>query len=304
MDPLVVSKKRKHERGLEQEEEEEVSSSEEEEEDYDSDNSTHTTTTNIGPPNSKKKMTGPAQIQSFFEDPDHFMLNPFCPHTVPPDFAGSVLGKCGTGKSFWLRWFLYAVQFRYARTWVCTGTKFNKFYQSFVPSGNIMDGYDDIRIGQIIALGKKIKDFEEQYNVDLNYRQLIILDDVFKDSTAIRNSKFLKELYTVHRHLKISIISLLQTKVGINKYQREQSAFVTIFKTPSVEAKDGLFRDYGDILGKREFFTLIDKKAVGKFALVARPARNSNLLMKAYESSFAEEVPDFMMPDDPVPITL
>lgn len=222
-------------------------------------------------------------------------LKPFFPHTVPLNFIGNVLGKCGTGKSFWVRWLLFALQHRFHKTHVFTGTKLNGWYQQFVDERAIYEGYDEEIMGDIIDSCVGIRKRCEAEGKPFEYRTLIIMDDVFKDQTAIRNSKRLKDLFTVHRHYNISVITQLQTKVGLNKFQREMSAFVTMFKCTSPLAKEGLYQDYGDLLNKKEFCELLDKKAVDVYALVSRPSKNSKRITKAYESSLAEDVPDFKM---------
>jgi len=230
------------------------------------------------------------------EEVERLKLRPFVPHTLPYSFLGMLVGKCGTGKSFWLRWLMYNLMYRFARTHVFSGTAFNGFYQEFVDERDVGDGYDEERMQRIMEAAQRRKDWEDEHGVDLEFRVLVIFDDLFQDMNVIRNSAALRKLFTKHRHLNISVVVLSQAKVGLAKYQREQNSFVGMFKTASLLAKDGLYQDFGDMTTKNQFVSLLHRVACKRFLLVVRPSRNSRHFHRVYESSIAEATPPFRMP--------
>jgi hypothetical protein len=223
-------------------------------------------------------------------------LRPFIPSTLPLDFVCTLIGKCATGKTFWATWLVHALMFRYSRVFVMTGSRCNGHFQKFVHPEDIYEGYNDEVVNAIIKECEEISDKQRETGIDYNYRVLLILDDVTSDKDIIRYSKSLTDIYTKHRHIHVSIVSLLHGRAVLTNVMRQMSSVVGIFKTGSLDAKEGLFKDFGDLVTKKEFFAMMNHYASGKHLLICRCSRNSSKLERAYEVSIAEEAPPFKVP--------
>lgn len=245
----------------------------------------------------EEKVPRKTKTEEDFENSTHdYKLKAFIPSTVPLDFVCTLLGKCATGKTFWTRWFTHAIMYRYSRVFVMTGSRQNGYFQEFVHPDDIYEGYNDRVVTAIIKECEQIADKQRETKIDYDYRVLLILDDVTSDKDIMRYSKSLTDIYTKHRHIHISIICLLHGRTVLTNTMRQMSSIVGMFKTGSLDAKDGLYKDFGDLVTKKEFFQLLNTYAYGKHLLIARCSRNSSKIRNAYEVSIAEETPPFKVP--------
>ena len=114
-----------------------------------------------------------------------------------------LLGKTNSGKSRLLMYMLKKEKNKFQKIYVISPTEsVLKFYADVVPDNCIFHEYDN---GWILELMKKLTDYKK--NNDKKYNVLLILDDIGSDA---HNSKALNKVFTIGRHLNISIILTMQ----------------------------------------------------------------------------------------------
>ena len=114
-----------------------------------------------------------------------------------------LLGKTNSGKSQLLKYMLMKEKHKFHKIFVISPTEsVLKFYSDIVPQNQIFHNFSDEWISSLL---KKLTDYKK--NNDKKFNVLLILDDVGSDC---HNSKELARIFTMGRHLNISIILTMQ----------------------------------------------------------------------------------------------
>ena len=114
-----------------------------------------------------------------------------------------LLGKTNSGKSRLLMHMLKKEKHKFQKIYVISPTEsVLKFYSDVIPSNCIFHEYDN---GWILDLMKKLTEYKKNNNK--KYNVLLILDDIGSDA---HNSNALNKVFTIGRHLNISIILTMQ----------------------------------------------------------------------------------------------
>lgn len=161
-------------------------------------------------------------------------LYPFMLDMVGPDFTIAFIGKRREGKSFALRWVAKKQAPVFPRVFVFTRTKFNYYWQQYVPSKRIFNGFSAAILMQIIERQKLLVEwmFNHPDEADkINPRILIILDDVI--SKDLRYEEELRVIFYEGRHSKISLYITMQYAYGIPPGMRENLDMAFIFRLHS-----------------------------------------------------------------------
>ena len=108
-------------------------------------------------------------------------------------------GKTNSGKSVLLKHMLQKEKRKFNKIFVISPTEqVLKYYSDIVPENQIIHSYSDEWVSDLL---KKLTDYKKNNNKA--YNVLLILDDVGADA---HNSKALNKVFTMGRHLGISII--------------------------------------------------------------------------------------------------
>ena len=199
------------------------------------------------------------------------------PSTVVEHYAAIFLAKRRSGKSELLKNMLYIhnKQKRFDVAYLFSGTSdYQESIYDYIPKSNRHNFYDEGFIDNLVKNQKQLaKDILEEKNPRLKKKLqniLIILDDCIDDSN-IRNSSVLDSLFTLGRHLHISVIVLSQSissKCGIKKVQMDNSDLIVTFL---------VFGDYDRKIITDKYMSLFDDKKY------ARSLLNSITLEKQYQ---------------------
>lgn len=133
-----------------------------------------------------------------------------------------IIGKTKSGKSELLRYLLTPIRPEFQKIFVFSGTeKVNSFYKKFINPNCI---YNEFNSKFLQILINKITDMKMQ---DTNYNKkiLLIFDDV---GTDITDNKELQKLFTMGRHLNISIVVLLQYLSQVKPVIRDNASYILI----------------------------------------------------------------------------
>lgn len=133
-----------------------------------------------------------------------------------------IIGKTKSGKSELLRYLLTPIRPEFQKIFVFSGTeKVNSFYKKFINPNCI---YNEFNSKFLQILINKITDMKMQ---DTNYNKkfFLIFDDV---GTDITDNKELQKLFTMGRHLNISIVVLLQYLSQVKPVIRDNASYILI----------------------------------------------------------------------------
>lgn len=133
-----------------------------------------------------------------------------------------IIGKTKSGKSELSRYLLTPIRPEFQKIFVFSGTeKVNSFYKKFINPNCI---YNEFNSKFLQILINKITDMKMQ---DTNYNKkiLLIFDDV---GTDITDNKELQKLFTMGRHLNISIVVLLQYLSQVKPVIRDNASYILI----------------------------------------------------------------------------
>ena len=114
-----------------------------------------------------------------------------------------LIGKTNSGKSRLLKYMLNFEKHKFQKIFVISPTEaVLNFYSDIVPSNQIFNEYKDEWVTDLM---QNLTNYKK--NNDKPYNVLLILDDIGADA---HNSKALCKVFTMGRHLNISIVMTMQ----------------------------------------------------------------------------------------------
>ncbi len=167
------------------------------------------------------------------------------------DFSGEhvmiFIGKSKRGKSTAVKEIVYRetiakpVEERFQKIFVFTSTKFNNFYQQFLPDKYIFNGYEE---EDLEAIFERYKDFKKKHKDRNPPRTLIIFEDV--TGVLNTNNSFFGHFITTARHLGITVIICVQYLLkNINPTVRNQTTFAFMFNDKTYKTIDAFHKSFG-----------------------------------------------------------
>lgn len=205
--------------------------------------------------------------------------------TIKPDATVVCVGKRRTGKSFLMRHMMYMLKSHFKAGIVISETaEMNHFWQEFVPEKFIHNRYHGEIIQAVFERQKFILNqadkSDEQKEEEARF--FIILDDVISDYQLRWDENF-QRLFTQGRHYKIFVVLSTQYVKGITPTIRGNTDYVFMFKNLHGDSREALWKNYGDIMTKDGFFTILDAYTEDNEALMIN---TSDSTMQAHEMIF------------------
>lgn len=151
----------------------------------------------------------------------------------------NVNGFCGSGKSYFCKYFCLTMRNRFDGIIVLSNTanfsndyKFleNGFNYRIYTTANVND-----TINMILDLQKKNRELNKNSNI------LMIFDDIF---SSVKDSKSFKNLVSTFRHYNITIIFSVQYVCGSSSFLREISQYIIIFNQRSLNSLKACYESY------------------------------------------------------------
>lgn len=170
--------------------------------------------------------------------------------------AVTVFGKRGTGKSFWVKWFLTNYKDVYPWFFVFTLTKFNNQYASYLNENCIFEGYKPWVIERIMNRQKAARKIWERNPKQYNPLICIILDDIIDQSFVW--DKTMKRLYNNGRHYFITIIAASQVMKGYPPFVRKNTDLTVLFRLIDKSDRESAYDCFGAGMKRDEFETFLD----------------------------------------------
>jgi hypothetical protein len=202
--------------------------------------------------------------------------------------AITVFGKRGTGKSFWIKWFLTNYKDVFPWFYVFTLTKFNRQYASYLNDHFIFDGYKPWVIDQIMSRQKLARRIWEKNPFKYNPRICIILDDII-DQNFIHDST-MKRLYNNGRHYFITIIAASQVMKGYPPFVRKNTDLTILFRLVDKSDRETAYDCFGAGMDRFEFDHFLDQYTEDRGFLAMFNDPNKKIDDRFYFGK-AEEIP-------------
>lgn len=206
----------------------------------------------------------------------------FAPETVPSSFAAIIYGQRRSGKSTWLKWFLWTQQHNYDRVVFFSSTNFNGNFQKIMNPKLTYPRYDENVMQAILDAQAATPEGERE-------KVLVILDDVLDEESQFRKrgKNPLVTVYTMGRHYNISVIMCTQYAKSIPTSWRRNVDFAVIFYTFSPDMAEIYYKEYGALMSRTQFMSILKRSTQDHQALVVKPCTKSCTIQDYYQLSRA-----------------
>ena len=166
----------------------------------------------------------------------------------------SIIGTCGSGKSFLLRNMIYQFSKKNFFKFGCvfTGTSFNTDYE-FMPEGSVHSDYSEEKLEKYITTLRTWLEMHPGEKLPPNF---LILDDLLGKMKPNTNS--FSSLVSTFRHFNMTIFITSQYMVrNISTLLRELTDVAFIFRTRFKNSIECLYNAYGQLLDNQDEFSQV-----------------------------------------------
>lgn len=180
-------------------------------------------------------------------DPRSIPVREFDPREMPPDSSSVLFGIRRTGKSWFMRWYMFVWLDFFTQVYMFTKTKVNGFWPQYIPGEFIYHGIDEARIDTIIALQARIREDPHWAEANgLTERTLVLFDDVLSEGDLRSKSSTgaVSQLYVEGRHHKLCAMLATQNPTAIAPATRDNLDFAVFFKVTKNSSKDRFQDEY------------------------------------------------------------
>lgn len=228
-------------------------------------------------------------------------LEEWNPKSLPDHFFLVLEGKRRTGKSTFAKWLLQYYQDKFSLVWVMTHTKASGFWQEFVGSQFVFDGWSSRAVNiimdrndQIIAEHGEDSTLSKKMGATLLILDDCIEKDIYYDPVFIN-------LAVEGRHHLMSIIFVTQDPKTVCPKVRDNSDVAVVFNLKTFRNKESIWHDFMNDVSKDQAFGLLEKYCVDHNCLVCVQTNlNSDIRKNFYKSTGDKtklEFPEYLLGD-------
>jgi hypothetical protein len=210
---------------------------------------------------------------------------------IPTNSTISIYGKRKTGKSFWIRWYMFNNKELYPWGWVFTNTENNEFFPSFVPKSKILGRYSDYNLNKIIERQNMMESTYLKYG-NVNPLAFVIWDDALDE--RVKYSDTLHKYYFNSRHFFTLNIMSAQHVTGTPAPVRQNTDYAVCFRNTNLKALERLTDDFAHNKDKWEFKRVLDEYTYDQSFLLINNDPNAEPQERMYYGK-AEETPIFTL---------
>ena len=223
-----------------------------------------------------------------YNDPYEFKIGYFNFELPEDAFSAIVVGKRRTGKSVFTKDFVWNCNERFDEVYVFTKTKINDWYQGWLHECYVYEGYKPDIAEQIFSRALQKEWAYRRGKTKKRARILILCDDLLSDRNH-RHDETLESLYTLGRHVDISVMYLSQKFKGLPPVFRDNSDLMVCFNMfNSNEAKQLAEEFLGglNIRTAQEMLDLYCSQAEHTALIIEtwRNCRDPEVFMKFYQA--------------------
>lgn len=244
---------------------------------------------------------------TFMVDEDMFAagMPEFDPDSMPADSAVIVLGKRRTGKSHLVADLLSKVGHKYHDVVVYTGTKFNKFWQRYVPEEYVHEGFQQDHIAKLLKAKEAVvaecidkSPNGQEHGPECKCETLVLLDDVASEY-HLHESKELSQLYTKGRHFKMSPWILTQYAYALSPAIRSNTDYAFIMHQTQRKSKEAIADEFLSQIDRKSAASVMSRHTPGYQVMVIDNTVQEDELSKVLSRYQAvENLPDYTLGDD------
>lgn len=161
-----------------------------------------------------------------------------------------LFGAPASGKSFLIRDLVYHFRSTANLIVVLTCSKFNSFFQSFIPAQYVHDGFNIEVVEKLLVVAKELKKLES------GNRILLVLDDL---QNSLWTHPTMLMLINVHRHYNIDVIISAQYVKALTPNIRSNATLCFIFKQTDKNAIEGIYDSFNYGMDKTEFIAMLSQ---------------------------------------------
>lgn len=165
------------------------------------------------------------------------------------------LGKRRTGKTYKMRDILYHLKDDYPMGIVITETRFNGFWQKYMPPAYIWDDYDADRLRAVLERQKKLKHMKMTGKLPRSYNMkiFIVFDDVMGlNEDVLRYDPVFRTIFVEGRHFEITLLIALQDAFGMPPKDRNNIDFCFVMKQQQERNFEAIRENYLSWLKPKE----------------------------------------------------
>lgn len=162
------------------------------------------------------------------------------------------VGKTETGKSYWIRDMLSHMRKLFGMVIVMSHTKFNGFYQQFIPNAVIINKFDP-NVAKSIMRIQQARWGERGINANV----LLILDDVASDN--LQHQNIAQQIAMEGRHYGITTLFTTQHFTKAITQIRTNCRWLVVFTTTNERTIDHLYEEFAtDFASKLDWEAFLD----------------------------------------------
>jgi hypothetical protein len=222
------------------------------------------------------------------------------PHThLPEDFTILIYGQRRSGKSTWMTWLMYCLQHHFDHVVCFCSTGFENYFQQFMNPKLCFSEYREEVLQKVLDRQADEITKKQSDSKHVVPRVLVILDDVLQHETEFRQSNALRTVFTAGRHFGISCIFATQYAKSIPPTFRQNADMVVVFFVFSQEQMKIFHDEYGTMLDRAEFASLIEQATVDHIAFVVRPCSGGRTMAEYYGLTRAQKHKTFYIGKPP-----
>ena len=190
-----------------------------------------------------------------------------------PPFISVLYGRKNSGKSVLIRYVCYEYRNDFSYIVVISASNdANGYYSEFLPSAFIHTSYDPTLIESIIEKQIELQKTKKS-------QMLLILDDILGceglgNMGTSQSRPELMKIFTMNRHMGISLIVSTQGVKQIPRVLRNNACFSCIFRSMN-QAINDLYEEYSH-LPKKEFYEFVQKYTNNHHILIFNSRETDN----------------------------
>lgn len=205
-------------------------------------------------------------------DPPEYPIGDFATEGLNSlDDVVLVVGKRRTGKSWFMRDYLYERRKLYPYVFAFTMSKSNGYWQQYMPNQMIINRLDPNIIDKLVKCQES-----RVLEPGINPYVMLLLDDVAADSQLAMGEK-IRDVAMNGRHRRFGAIISTQYLKSAGTKLRGNSDKIVLFTTSNLDILDAVYTEFGaDFRSKWDFFAWVDRHTKDHQCIVIN-ATDSNI---------------------------
>ena len=208
-------------------------------------------------------------------------LKKFDISSIRKDSTIVVIGRRGSGKSYFVRDLLYHKRDVPLGSVISASESSNAFYSNIVPSIFIHDSYEPEIVANLVKRQKlvtnKMKKQQALYGKsNIDPYSFLILDDLMYDSSRWIKDVNVRDIFMNGRHFNLMFLITMQYPLGIPPSFRTNIDYTIIFKDPILSNRKRIYDHYAGMFPTFEIFNQVMNQCTENYECLIISSRNAS----------------------------